>query len=142
MLPVCFPFLHWVNICSGCFRQVLFIWESIVVVLDGWSSYKVTIVCEFVRADSGLVVLDEWSSYESGRLNRFDCTPHWTQFLNINDNGFTTSALQILSNPIETSSWPITLLTLSDQYSYFQNFLIFKANFCKPIFCTVLNCCW
>ena len=25
MLPyVCFPFLHWVKFCSGCFRQVFF----------------------------------------------------------------------------------------------------------------------
>ena len=136
MLPdVCFPFLHWVNICSGCFRQVFFIWESTVVALDGWSSYKVTIVWEFVGVDSRLVVWWRWSFEQVWLYPTLN-----TIF--INDNGFTTSALQMLSNPIETSSWPITLLTLSDQYNYFQNFLIFKANFCKPIFCTVLNCCW
>ena len=45
----------------------------LLVALDRWSSYTVTIVWEFAWADSPLVVLDEWSSYRSGRLNRFDC---------------------------------------------------------------------
>ena len=27
-----FPFLCWVKFCSGCFRQVLFIWETKKVV--------------------------------------------------------------------------------------------------------------
>ena len=38
------------------------------------SSYTVTIVREFARADSALVVLDERSSFRGGRLNRFDCS--------------------------------------------------------------------
>ena len=45
-----------------------------LVVLDRWSSYTVTIIWEFARADPVLVVLDEWSPYRGGRLNRFDCT--------------------------------------------------------------------
>ena len=33
MLPyVSFPFLHTVKFCSGCFRQVFFIWETKIVV--------------------------------------------------------------------------------------------------------------
>ena len=44
-----------------------------LVALDRWSSYTVTIVWEFARADSVLVVLDEWSFCRGGRLNRFDC---------------------------------------------------------------------
>ena len=44
-----------------------------LVALDRWSSYTVTIVWEFARADPVLAVLDEWSSYRGGRLNRFDC---------------------------------------------------------------------
>ena len=33
LLPyVCCPFLGWVRVCSGCFRQVFFIWETKKVV--------------------------------------------------------------------------------------------------------------
>ena len=62
---------------SGCFRQAFFRvgdkkkWS--LVGLDRWSSYTITIVKEFVWADSALVILDEWSSYRGGRLNRFGC---------------------------------------------------------------------
>ena len=36
------------------------------------SSYTVTLVLELACPDSVLVVLDKWSSYRSGLLNRFD----------------------------------------------------------------------
>ena len=79
LLPyVCFPFLRRVNFCSGCFRQVFLLsgrqkkWS--VVLLDKWLPYTVTIVWEFVWADSALVVLDKWLPYGGGCLNRFDCT--------------------------------------------------------------------
>ena len=44
----------------------------LLVVLDTWTSYTVTIAWEFAWADSALAVLDEWSSYRGGHLNRFD----------------------------------------------------------------------
>ena len=43
-----------------------------VVAGHGWSSYTPPIVREFASADSVLVILDEWSSYRGGRLNSFD----------------------------------------------------------------------
>ena len=46
----------------------------LVVVLDSWLSYAVTIVWELAWADLVLVILDEWLSYRGDRLNRFDCT--------------------------------------------------------------------
>ena len=68
---VCFPFLCWVKLCSGCFRQVFSFgrqkrWP--LVALDSWLSYTVTIVWEFA-----LVALDKCLSYRSSCLNRFDC---------------------------------------------------------------------
>ena len=70
-------FLHWVKCCSGCFRQVFFSFGRqngwLLVALDRWSSYTVTIVWDFPWADPVLVVLDKWSSYSGGCLNRFDC---------------------------------------------------------------------
>ena len=78
MLPYfCFPFLHWVKFCKGCFRQGFFSFGKqkkwLLVALDRWSSYTVTIVWEFAWADSALVVVDEWSSYRGGCLSRFNC---------------------------------------------------------------------
>ena len=43
----------------------------LLVALDRWSSYTVTIVWELAWVDSAS--LDEWSSYRGGRLSRFDC---------------------------------------------------------------------
>ena len=58
----CFSFLRWVKLCSGCFRQVFFIWETIKVAIgcfrQRWSAYAVTIVWEFTWAGSALIVLD------------------------------------------------------------------------------------
>ena len=45
----------------------------LLVALNRWLSYTVTIVREFAWADSALVVLHEWLSYRGGRLNMFDC---------------------------------------------------------------------
>ena len=78
LLYVCFPFFRWVKFCSGCFRQVFFIWDTKKVVAGRVRQVVVLYsndcnVWEFVWAESVLVVLDEWSSYKSGRLNRFDC---------------------------------------------------------------------
>ena len=67
---VCFPFLHRVKFCSGCFRQVFFH----LVTSDRCSSFTVTIAWEFALADPALVDLDDWSSYRGGCLNRFDCS--------------------------------------------------------------------
>ena len=60
---VCFPFLLRVKFCSGCFRQVFFMWETkkwLLVALDRWSCYTVKTVWEFAWADSALVALDKW----------------------------------------------------------------------------------
>ena len=46
----------------------------LLVPLDRWSSYTVTILWEFAWVDSALVTFDEWLSYRGARLNRFDCT--------------------------------------------------------------------
>ena len=46
----------------------------LLVALDKWSSYAVTIVWELAWVASALVVLDQGSSYRAGRLSRFDCT--------------------------------------------------------------------
>ena len=45
----------------------------LLVTLDRWLSYTVTIVWEFPWAYSALVVLGKWLSYRGGCLNRFDC---------------------------------------------------------------------
>ena len=63
------------KVFSGCFRQVFSFGRQkkwLLVVLDTWTSYTVTIAWEFAWADSALAVLDEWSSYRGGHLNRFD----------------------------------------------------------------------
>ena len=73
----CFPFHHWTKFCSGCFREVFFTWVTkklLLVTLDKWLSYPVTIVWELALADSALVVLNKFLSYGGGRLSRFDCT--------------------------------------------------------------------
>ena len=69
LLPdVCFPFLHWVKFCSGCFRQVffVFIWETRKVV-TGHVRQMVILYSnncrEFAWTDSALVILHEWLSY-------------------------------------------------------------------------------
>ena len=60
---VCFPFLHLVKFCSGCFRQASFClgdkkkWSLVAV--DRELSNKLIIVWEFAWADSELVALDE-----------------------------------------------------------------------------------
>ena len=45
-----------------------------LVQLGRWSSYTVTTVWEFARADSALGVLDELLPYRCGCWNRFDCS--------------------------------------------------------------------
>ena len=74
---ICFPFLPCIKFCRGCFRQVFFHFgrqkKWLLVMLDRWSSYTVTIIWEFAWADSALVILDEWSSYRGGHLSRFYC---------------------------------------------------------------------
>ena len=77
LLPYAYySFLQWVKFCSGCFRQVFFIWDIKKVVaghmFDWWSFYTVTILWEFAWADSAVVILDEWLSDRGGFLNRFD----------------------------------------------------------------------
>ena len=51
----------------SCFRQAFFLtWETkkkLLVTLDRWLSYTVTIKGEFAWADSALIVLDKWLSY-------------------------------------------------------------------------------
>ena len=62
---ICFTFLYCIEIFSGCFRGLFFLWETkkkwSLVALDRWLSYTVTIVREFAWADSELVVLQRWS---------------------------------------------------------------------------------
>ena len=73
-----FPFLHWIKLCSGCFRQVIFNFgdkkKCSLVALSRWSSYAVTTAWELAWMDSALVILGEWSTYRGGRMTRFDCT--------------------------------------------------------------------
>ena len=73
----CFLILHWVKFCNGFFRQVFFSFGRqnnwLLVTLDSFSSYTVTILWELALADSALVVLDKWLFYRGGGLNRFDC---------------------------------------------------------------------
>ena len=57
----------------GGFKKLL------LVALDRWSSYTVTIVWEFAWADSALVVLGDWLSYRDGRISRFDCSTIFLQ---------------------------------------------------------------
>ena len=63
----CFQFFRLVMFCSSHFRQFFLSFgrqkKWLLVALDRWSSYTVTIVLEFAGADSALVVLDECSSY-------------------------------------------------------------------------------
>ena len=59
LLVFFFAFLHWIKVCSCCFRQVFFFH------LGGkkkyrWSSCAVSIGWEFAWADSALVVLQRW----------------------------------------------------------------------------------
>ena len=60
-----------VKFFSGFLDRLLKEW--LLVALDRWSSYTITIVWEFAWVDSALVALAKWSSYRGGRLNRFDC---------------------------------------------------------------------
>ena len=77
----CFSFFCLVKVCSNHFRQVLFSFEGpkkwSLVALDRYSSYTGTIARELAWMDSKLVVLDEWSSYRVSRLRWFsDDTAH------------------------------------------------------------------
>ena len=45
----------------------------LLVALNRWLSYTVTIVWEFAGVDSALVILAEWLSHRGGLLNKFDC---------------------------------------------------------------------
>ena len=73
----CFLFLHWIKFCSGCFRWIFFSFRGqkkwLLVALDRWSSYTVTIVWELAWVDSAMVILDKWLTYRGGRISRFDC---------------------------------------------------------------------
>ena len=46
---------------------------AVLYALNRWLFYRVTTVQEFARVDSVLVVLDEWTSYRGGRLGKFNC---------------------------------------------------------------------
>ena len=59
--------------CSGCFRQVSFIWEAKKVVAGRVK--QVVVLHSNDWRDSVLVVLDEWSPYRGGRLNWFHFIP-------------------------------------------------------------------
>ena len=67
-----FLVFYWVKVCSSCFRQVLFSFEGAkkwsLVALDKCSSYTGTIAWKLAWMDSTLVVLDEWSSYRVSHL--------------------------------------------------------------------------
>ena len=72
----CLPFLHWMEFCSGCYRQGFFHFGDkkwSLVALDRLLSYTVMIVWELAWVDSALVVLNNWSPYRGGRISRFDC---------------------------------------------------------------------
>ena len=70
-----FSFFYWVKVCSSCFRQVLFSFEGAkkwsLVALDKWSPYTGTIAWKLAWMDATLVVLDEWSSYRVSHLRWF-----------------------------------------------------------------------
>ena len=44
-----------------------------LIALDRWLSYIVTIVWELAWVDSALVVLDKMLFYRDGCISRFDC---------------------------------------------------------------------
>ena len=86
LLPyVCFPFLHWVKLCRGCFRQAFFSFgrqkKWSLVTLDRWLSYVVRIIREFAWADTALVILDGWLSDRSSCLSKFNCIGFYLNFL-------------------------------------------------------------
>ena len=73
---MCFVSLHWIKFLVVVLDRHVFIWEKkkwLLVMLDRWSSYTVTIVREIAWADSVLVTKEKWLSYRGDRLNRFDC---------------------------------------------------------------------
>ena len=73
---MCFVSLHWIKFLVVVLDRHVFIWEKkkwLLVMLDRWSSYTVTIVREIAWADSVLVTKEKWLSYRGDHLNRFDC---------------------------------------------------------------------
>ena len=67
---VCFLFLRWVKFCSGCCRQVVFLYGRVIQVVVLYSN-------DFMEIGLGGLNIGHlrWgSSYRGGRLNRFDCT--------------------------------------------------------------------
>ena len=65
LLPYAYySFLQWVKFCSGCFRQVFFIWDIKKVVaghmFDWWSFYTVTIYGNLLGQTQ------RWSYWTSG----------------------------------------------------------------------------
>ena len=64
----CFLCLFYISLLnkvfSGCFREAFFNLRDkkkwLLVVLDMWLSYTVTIAWEFVYANSALFVIDKW----------------------------------------------------------------------------------
>ena len=64
LLPyVCFSFLCWVKFCSGCFRQVFFIWETKKVVAG--RVRQVVVLCSKDCMGDLLGRTQHWSSYTS-----------------------------------------------------------------------------
>ena len=59
----------------GVLDRFFFIWgrKWLLVELDRWSSYTITIMWELAWTDSALVFLDKWLSYRGGYITRLDC---------------------------------------------------------------------
>ena len=77
LLPyICFPFLCRIKLCSGCFRQVFFIWETIKVVAGRVRQVVVLYSNNCMRIWLGgfsIGRLRQVDVYRGGRFNRFDC---------------------------------------------------------------------
>ena len=60
----------------GVLDRFFFIWgrkKWLLVELDRWLSYTITIMWELAWTDSALVLLDKWLSYRGGHITRLDC---------------------------------------------------------------------
>ena len=65
-----FPFLRWLTFCSGCFRQVFFIWGTKEVVAD--RVRQVVVLCSY---DCIEICLGELTI---GRLRRVAVCQRWS----------------------------------------------------------------
>ena len=77
LLPyICFPFLCQIKLCSGCFRQVFFIWETIKVIAGRVRQVVVLYSNNCMRIWLGgcsIGRLRQVNVYRGGHFNRFDC---------------------------------------------------------------------